>query len=446
MRPLVLSDWERFNFYVERVRGLSMNARDASEDGLIRAMSNSRRAGTLLPNMLHFSVAIMHPRDLAKAMLFVGPRMIQFSLDKHHDDDEDFAVGTASCLSQLKYSAPSLEHFDFNVATPWSEPDNKSVSWLLCAIPPVRVVHCGIKATHRVFYHLAMMPTLEEVSLDVSDDDGIPPLRHLPITPFTTLRSLDLESAPISNLLDLFESMGRRDFHTLILKYCRARDPSQVQELMSAVNRCASHETLMKLAIDVTPEYDLPVHVHAQFSFQLLQPLSVFQNLRHLHLGLEDTPEMAEQLDDYAIERLAISHPHLETLRVWGDRATSQITLIGLRPLGIHCRCLQVVDMPSLAPAEPPVDVTSGEATTGSPAMITSLPPLSISLGLETDVLGDPKKVARFLMQMFPNIAQISNPRVQYWIDVILCKPGVQGCTIDEYVKQELAKEPSYQW
>jgi hypothetical protein len=254
-------------------------------------------------------------------------------------------------------------------------------------------IRCNLPVSRRGLVHLASMPALQIMALDVSDliDDSIS--LSLPQDAFPVLRSLKLTGKPATAFLNALPSCKLDDIE-IEFAHTVNEVPLMTKFFQVLHERC-SHQSLTRIEIDFGASF-VPTRL-LDIESDMLWLLLSFTNLqamiiRSYHLF---------KVDNDFVEAAATAWPHLCILQLgrggWGWGESTNVTLAGLIPLARYC--------PDLTRLSIVVDAT---VVDHSVDILVSNTKLNF-LNLGDSVIDDPASVAACLSKIFPHLTSISS-------------------------------------
>lgn len=382
------------NRYSHRIQELSLR-----EDGCsVLLLKRSVYEVNMLPNLKVLSWQPVRPHSLALIQPLLGPQLLSFNLtlDRGTRDHK----GLRPFLKTSPSRCPALKAIGFHISSTGEKEAVKALfSRAICALRKLDclAVHGALlddvalrqlvlspQFTHLL---LATMPSqLDDLSLLRSD------------TPFPSARRISLSGPDISTITGLLRSEGQA-FHTAELHLGVVPIPHLTFCFLTALASCTRQSSLHSITLDRTISSIRSDDGQLEnddyiLSYDILQPLALFHNLRGLDVDLKNPIS----LNDDELADLARGWPLLQFLRLASRNELSarNITLRGLLLIVAACPELGRVDL-CLDAREVPM---SGEGMDVSSVVVTEL-------NFSGSPVDDPRRVAMFLLK---HLASISSP------------------------------------
>jgi len=238
--------------------------------------------------------------------------------------------------------------------------------------------------------HLACMPALQQVTLDVLKYDETALSKSQ--STFPALRSLGLTSMTESSPLDTLSSCDLDKI--CVTNITNSPTAPTIERLFRALPAGCSHHsvTSIRVTILIRPP---AIHILDGFTIDadMMRPLLSFVNLREIDINSYHGFELGNDF----LDEVTKAWPKLRRLRLgsrgWGGR--SSITLAGFVPLIQRC--------PDLTYLSLVVDATVVDHCLTIPASNTEIK----TLYLGDSKIEDPASVAACLSGLFPNLTSI---------------------------------------
>ncbi|EPQ55500.1 hypothetical protein GLOTRDRAFT_93132 [Gloeophyllum trabeum ATCC 11539] len=406
-RPLVPTDWVRFQHYAPSVQSLTVGSDVAPE-----ALENLAMYGPLgpdhglLPNLRTLSFSVKHVESLVHLIIFLNPNLRSLEInDGGWNLVPDFSglgdvLGdVAPLLANLALRMPpSVENIDIRRSTGAltsfsSLPQHlKTISW-------------DIPFDLTDVIHLAALPQLTHVSIFLPDNIADVQLLQTSVhgnALFPALRCLELRAQSLLHGKIFLNFLGKHTLERLVLcadEIPDEQDLDNVAEVLKSLRRNSGDPHVLESLtvscddlLDEAEDYALPFDV-------LRKNLLIFHNMKQLAL---DVPVTVNG-DDDNLEELAQALPHIEKVQL-GSRPTAQhtsFTLRGLSSFARHCasiRWLTISINAELEDEKADQDGTWEDLGTGEEL---------VDLTLARSSLIFPLPVARILCRMFPKLSDV---------------------------------------
>ncbi|TFY65450.1 hypothetical protein EVJ58_g1977 [Rhodofomes roseus] len=415
-RPTTQLDWERFDFYAHRIRGLDVVTKTNNlKTSLAQALSanlfhwlvSARPSHRLLPNLtsLEWKAEGDSGYDDSAYML-VGPHLVKLTLDLH-DPWEMSDEHSSAVLLRYAQRCPDIRDMCF-VAPRHGDPIQGGVFALFKMLTTLKLRSA---LTHDVLVDLSTLPNLADLEVNLTftsgiEDEIIVPGRvavsfSSPNLTFRTLVSLDLHM-PVDVAYMVISPYRFPQLEDIYLKAHRATSTATLSDTFELIRERCDHIGLKAIRID-GGEYARQHDIGAQaITAASLTPLYAFRHLRVLDIFIE----ACIVLDDNALKEMAMSWPQLEELSLKSMKqypwtTPTATTLIGLAHLARYCpslRCL-AIDVDT-NPATVPDSVKLGDGFCNRVLKRIEVP--------QYPALGDCAKIGAFLHVIFPNLRWIA--------------------------------------
>jgi len=401
-RQFAWSDWTRFNYYAPRVQELSVGIKafanghrseylfhhNSTTQSLDEISIDARALDTMSPSGIPLLCNLRHlafsddPESMKVARFLLAPTIRTIHMDFVSDI---FTVSDATTfLAILKTKCPFLEHLEF-----CGIPDELclTVSQFVCGWGNLQTFwgNQSPTVTDETFIHLALLPTLSKLKLNLGHNSL--PLA-LPSQPFASLRDLDLCTYDIGVITDLLKSYHRYHLRSLALRF---HSPITVQptELTHVIRDHCAHSCLTRLVL-----HDASHIPCLSLDSYTLRPLFAFTKLAIVNIFND-----LHRVDDTLLGEMAKAWPQLEKLTLSNNAEGNgaKMTLAGLVPLARYC--------PKLEATWLPLDASNIERP-GRKFRNHQL----TKLGIGYSNIKDAMAVAEFLSDIFPNLCSISWP------------------------------------
>jgi hypothetical protein len=168
-RPLVASDWERFDFYAKRIRCLqtySLYPGPTLDSSVFRIIEMSRRPLPLLPNLRHLVTFSSEDHPLWNVSPLLGPKLKHFTLVLMGSGEHMFY--SISVLASLIVHTPFLECLQVS-----SQIHQLSVvSGTICSLQHLRMLKLGATSlTSECINHLSTFSNLADLEVMITRDN-----------------------------------------------------------------------------------------------------------------------------------------------------------------------------------------------------------------------------------------------------------------------------------
>ena len=397
-RSILSTDWCRFDYHAKRVKTLgllrcpiTLNS-IISDSGFWRVLRLSRPLAQLCPSLRHLRwSSFAHHVPLEDALSLVGPQTYHLLLGiKAWDLAKIFSI------QSIPIRCPHITHLRVSVYDDQSvETDlfrlREIVCEIVCCYQLVDFSFCQ-SLSQRALLHLAGMPALQKLTLDVSSGDDLISL-SLPQCAFPALRDLNLTGKMASAFLEALPSCKLEAIEVRFEPTTNAAD-IMARFFQVLHERCA-HQSLSRISVRFKADI---IHSHyTDIEGYMLQPLLSFMNLQDMTITIHRT----FRIDNNFIEAAAKSWPCLRSLKLglgwgndsWGGR--SNITLTGLASLARHC--------PDLTSLGIVIDATVVDHVLDIPVSNTKLN----ALNLGDSIIQNPASVAAYLSRIFPYLTSV---------------------------------------
>jgi hypothetical protein len=399
-RSILSTDWCRFDFHAKRVRSLGLPHRPSvthnitSDSEVWRVLRISRPLAQLCPSLRHLSWCSLVYHDtlpLEHVLSLVGPQICRLLLEFKASD-----LAEISSIRSIPVICPRITHLSMYFYYHNDLPEESGhfreiVCEIVCCYQLVDFSF-NISVSQRALLHLAGMPALQKLSLDVSSNDNLISL-SLPQCAFPALRDLHLTGKMASAFLEVLPSCK---LEAIRVQFKPTTNEGDIMARFFQVlhERC-SHQSLSRIGVYFGPNV---IHLHyPDIEGYMLQPLLSFVNLQDITISIHHM----FRIDNDFVEAAAKSWPRLRSLNLgigwgndrWGGR--SNITLTGLASLARHCP-----DLTSLAIV---IDATVVDHVLDTPVSNTKLN----ALNLGDSIIQNPTSVAAYLSRIFPYLTSV---------------------------------------
>ncbi|KAJ7484215.1 hypothetical protein FB451DRAFT_1083577 [Mycena latifolia] len=407
------TDWDRVFFYARRIKKFTAFGYTTSEGiswEILAFISTSLPADLLLPNVEHLSWSPRYTdreSSVPYLRLFLGPKLTRIVLQLD---------GSATCLSLLPRIAakcPALT--DIRVSYMGSldatrEHRARAASAMIRSLTDIQTIAIGGIDTAGC-QHLATMPNLTSLCIDMFDEPLFDNLQPPPHPMFASLETLDIHASEIDFLTNfIISGISDASLDTL---YVSAELPAledQSRGLFTAIKKYCSPEFLASINVnlgdctgDVLANPDAYTVLPAT-----LAPLLDFVNLVKVTLSVP----FGLVLNDAFVVGMAEAWPYIKELflsrpyMMNEPTPPSEVTISALSSFASHCPDLRSLGIPLSA---------NLPASSGVPritqATLTTLYVFDSPINI-----GTPFVVAAFLSATFPGLSYISTSREGYFL------------------------------
>ncbi|KIM81022.1 hypothetical protein PILCRDRAFT_89306 [Piloderma croceum F 1598] len=400
-RSIVSTDWSRFDYHAKRVRSLGFlhrsEARQITPDSeVLRAIRLSRPLAQLCPNLRHLNWSYVGYNDvqaLEHIYSLIGPEICRLFLEIGKLD-----LAETSLIRSIPVICPRITHLSICVYYrdhPEKSDHFREMIWETVCCYELVDFWSDLPVSQRALLHLAGMPALRKLALEVSGSDAFISL-SLPQCPFPALRDLDLTGKMAPAFLEalpscMIEAIRINSIPTI-------DDVDFMARFFQVLHERCSRQSLSRIGVYFGTNFMQPYHPGIDLA-DMLQPLLSFVNLQDITISIHHL----FRLDNNFVEAAAKSWPRLRSLKLgidgydhrsmWGGR--SNITLIGLASLARHCP-----DLTSLAIV---IDATVVDHVLDIPVSNTKLDVLHLG----NSIIENPTSVAACLSRIFPCLTSI---------------------------------------
>ncbi|KAJ7151854.1 hypothetical protein C8R43DRAFT_1127487 [Mycena crocata] len=421
-RPIVPTDWERPLFYAHRIKSFILDDPTQYFPHIFPAIASViPTAGHIFPNLTSldwsshsegFRNRAQFEQDFTHIRLFLTPKLTSFRC-RLDELDCHFRL-----LFLLPRACPALAHFSTDhlwndYATPEFHTRLALFVSQLANLESISILSPDMGSLE----HLGRMATLKHLDLRKLPRQLLTyPTPEEPL--FTGLRTITLTRVDFTLAAKLVSMCSTNEFTETHLHFNSYETLPKFQDVITSIAAWRrSHSSLRSLSIAKCTRDEISRTMPPLGSYQIdittVQNLFCFPNLLHLHL----TASLGFSLDDAAVDQLARSWPHLETLKLCSSRTYSRgviplTTLRSLCSLAQHCPHLFRVELafdPSLIPTLPPT---------------SAIPHRNLRF-LHASHSPDPETgpVAKFLVALFPELEEIRGSTYTYqaWLKVETC-------------------------
>ncbi|EPQ55489.1 hypothetical protein GLOTRDRAFT_93124 [Gloeophyllum trabeum ATCC 11539] len=408
-RPLLPTDWARFQYYAPRVRSLFVGT-DISAETLHDMCTYGRQYyEDLLPNLRKLSVSFSNVPFLACLQPLLNPdlRSLEFndcgckSLPTLSGLGDLLSLATPE-LNNLVLEMPSVKRMKtrylYRRGALFSSPSPlqqlKTFAWDL-PLTPADVIH------------LAMLPQLVDICLDLPAN--ILDVQTLGATwsgcsAFPALRLLDVRGQTFSHCTMFLRFLGKHSLRAVILHAYNTsgdQEPIEIAEALKTLRENSCDPCLLE-SLAVRGQHHSPLRDALDYvlPFNTIRNLFVFRNMEYLLLDIPTTVDG----DNDDLDELAQAWPRLFELQLgdYPDANDTRFTLRGLTSLARYCPSLSSLTIAINADLEhdnADLDGTWEDLGIGEDLY---------HLELAASSLRRPLPVARLLCRMFPNLRSVT--------------------------------------
>jgi hypothetical protein len=291
---------------------------------------------------------------------------------------DDVAFIQLSLLHTLNARYPSLTHL--SIMGDIDEVD--AISSIVCGSNQLRELSVGYLSSEALYY-LAVLPTLERLTLDyITEDLSLPQSSAMRF--FPCLREFRVTcGSSVSFVVGLVEAMHSSPLASIYVTSDFGR--SGCQDLINALGGCcrSSVESINIQGSGIDTYSASPVDVKSLFVFSNLTRFILYSN----------TPL---ELNDASLVDMAQAWPHITSLTLRAVEVPScHVTLYGLIPLARHCLKLRQLSVALDASSAPPPKVE----------YIGVRHEALRNLMMWGSSIREPIQVATFFHNVFPNVS-----------------------------------------
>ncbi|KDQ62051.1 hypothetical protein JAAARDRAFT_203272 [Jaapia argillacea MUCL 33604] len=409
-RPLVSSDWPRFQLYASRIKCLEVRP------SLYRSGRGFEiEAKVLLDLSIHRPCSILFPhlQELLWTTWAVTPK---FQLDTFHFIDIflgpnlrklNISYGGASeteakhFLSSLRRKAPKL--LSLNISNFSKAPVSLNMS-ALARFTELQTLIVPITAPEDVVF-ISSLPRLHVLDLTLSlsvsreanfrRDLEVNRSRRTSTHPASVVRSLTVREVG----LDTFAAIMRTwDHHALEAIFVSSLRPSKAAAFQEFVHALTTHCSPSSLTSIRLIDYGVVAVSRARMAEEftitpmIFSPILSFTKIRHY----EVSSPFSFAFDNAFVRQLAMAWPeitHLDLARDDGRSALSQVTLEGLTVFPLHCPSLALLGI-----------VLHQASKVVSTPIICNDTPILLDFGQAP--IQDPADVARFISGLYTYVTK----------------------------------------
>jgi hypothetical protein len=399
IRPLIESDWERFDFYAKRIRRLETRPNrpgPAFDLSVFRAIELSRRPLPLLPNLQRLDTLSSNGHPLWNVAPLLGPKLKHFSLQVGTGDG---IFERVSVLASLKVHSPFLESLEVSDPT---EQLSSVISGTICSLQHLRVLKLGATSlTPECINHLSTLSNLTDLEVVIAENSVIQaPSPSSRATLFPALQALVILTNLWATADAFFEAyLQPSSLERVEFQVNETPTNAHFHRLFTMMRKCCSLGSLT--GITLSPQTELADYITDNVNLlstlvldpSILHMLFAFANLEVLRIK---TLTSFAKVDNALINDMALAWPGLKSLEIRHSptsQHTTSVTIHGLLSLA-SCSSLEQLFInidPTIQDALPQLRQGQG---------LTSLCLVDLELGQSP--IRDPYAVASFLSNVFP--------------------------------------------
>ncbi|TFY78599.1 hypothetical protein EWM64_g5413 [Hericium alpestre] len=392
------------------------------EDMVFRALGSELHErlrdmnGSITPNLRHLIWDVAdHQLFFSHLRTYVTASIKHLALHPHWTSDTSIS---------LRSVCPDLQRLDLLEAE-----DAVNVTRDILGIPSVNILDTACHDLRpTAFLHLSTLSNLHSLTFPgVIPRENVPP-HDLPIPPpdqstpfFPTLRKLNIGSVALPPCSRMLRALSNPQLlEELSISHTEYRGPCiHVPEYLDTIRNRLDSQTLSKFKLDIASGAFLLKGTEDPTSYRAipatLQPLLTFSNMQDCEILLQEL-----DCDDDFLASIASSWPRLRRLSLLSHpwhQEQSHFTLRGLFPLARGCPRLTYLAL-NMMPQTGEELRLEGLVLTWSHRSNPFSGPLTMWLGCLGHVAaGKDSEVARYLKTIFPNVRDVSNAHVNYWIN-----------------------------
>lgn len=366
-RPLIDSDWTRFDSYAARIKNLGFYLVEFADqeqhsweqaqlqDNCERPVSREvlaqlafyRRRQFLLPNLVRLRWTYLDIRYIAYIPMFLGPNLTMLSIAFHPPDNRrsgddctsEMYEELAPILEVLVEACPSLKHLEI---WPEQEDDVTELS-LVFAYGCPRLEGFTVASpslSKDVLLLLASKPLLRKSFL-AADEEAVSDLQLLRSDalryPFPSLESVFILTKALPTGTELVKLMTTCRLRIFTLDFEVRTYPNEVEDLFTALRDRCSKTTLQ--VVNVMKRAKLDWSLTSEEDALIIDIIAPILDLSGLRIFKIDIPLMGH-INDEELMLMADSWPLLVDLRIqesWGFNTASEITWAGVAYVVYRC-------------------------------------------------------------------------------------------------------------
>jgi len=402
IRPLIESDWERFDFYAKRIRRLATRPNrpgPAFDFSVFRAIELSRRPLPLLPNLQRLDTLSSNGHPLWNVAPLLGPKLKHFSLQVSSFGTEDSIFERVSVLASLQVHSPFLESLE--VSDPIKQL-SLVISETICSLQYLHVLKLGATSlTPECINHLSTLSNLMDLEVIIAENSVMQaPSPSSRATLFPALQALVILTNLWATADAFFEAyLQPSSLERVEFQVNESPTNGHFHRLFTMMRKCCSLGSLTDITL--SPQTELADYITDDVNLlstlvldpSILHMLFSFANLEVLRIK---TLTSFEKVDNTLINNMALAWPGLKSLEIRHSpisQYTTSVTIHGLLPLA-SCSSLEQLFI-NIDPTSPDAlpQLRQGQG-------LTSLCLVDLELGQSP--IRDPYAVASFLSNVFP--------------------------------------------
>jgi hypothetical protein len=362
----------------------------------------------LLPNLKELRWCQSDDTIFPFIQLFLSPNISNVELDLNGSP-----LIRLSLLESLNVLYPSLTHLELDHSLTSfggdAERYKEAISAAICGWRELKSLStCALSS--KGLRHAAMLPNLEKLHL-FGVRDAHPPGLPLPknSSAFQALSYLEVYCDKLTFCTGIVQAMSNGILKKVTLAYEVAATSLELMKFLAALDEHCGHTSLLEIDASISDSDSPSIEAYQAPEFIIrathLKPILSFQRLTDVCLH----PCGFFDLDDADVESLAMALPDIQILYLDGESkgpVRHRATLSGLTAFAEHCKrlcSLAIAFDATVIPILKPGPKVSSESLTG--------------LRVLHSPIAQPKQVAAFLSDLFPNLSFISNKEREYRAD-----------------------------
>ncbi|RDB17145.1 hypothetical protein Hypma_001796 [Hypsizygus marmoreus] len=353
-RDLYPDDYERVHYYSRRIRVLGLNWKSPSVQPIVISVlwSQQETCGLLLPNLREldidfddFAGQAMYPRLVCVPtlrsvvvhyeMADTGPRQ-----NVSDDDMEAVLCPVAQCLEAFAFKSCDSQ---------WNmihhSESSPAITKLHSAFRNIQHIDArDFELDHTALASLSRLSSVKTLNIAIREAE----LRHFNATvanedDFPALSELGIETGELSLCSDLLKRPGFSRLRSLTITQCRKEGNWDLGPLFQTIQQYQSHSELKDLSILRCGTFWNSPDEESKITLGTLTPLFSFSFLAVLKI----TVDMAIELDNDALKKIAAAWPHLRVFRLFESttRTIPSVKLADLFSFSASCRELEDVTL-----------------------------------------------------------------------------------------------------
>jgi hypothetical protein len=376
-----------------------------------QALLMSAGPRVLLPNLKELNWYQSDDTIFPFIQLFLAPNIIDLGLTGS-------PLIRLTLLASLNVLYPSLTHLKLGYSLRSFDGDaeryKEAISAAICGWRELKYLSTYALSSNGL-RHAAMLPNLEMLYL-FGVKDAHPPGLPLPgnTSAFQALSYLNIYCDKLTFCTGIVQAMSNGILKKVTSVYEVPATSLEWKELLTALDEHCGHTSLLEINASSSHYLSISVNQAPEFIIRAthLKPLLSFQRLTDVVLH----PCGFFDLDDTDVQSIAMAWPDIRRLHLGGKLEGPErprATLSGLTAFAEHCKrlCnLTIAVDATVIPILKPGPKISSESLTG--------------LHVSHSPIAQPKQVATFLSDVFPNLLFISNSDTESRIIVTCLKLG----------------------